>query len=258
MPPLRSQSPATADSIDDQQGFATSVSDSALAEALQVLRKRKWIALAVCALGLLYGLYQALTQPIQYTASGKIQVGSGATAAYRDAGSSGIGSTQNLNNEMLILQSDSLMLTVAREMDLANNVAFFGATAPLAHSNIEDPATQQLVVGRLLNSLSITLIPGTQIITITAVSPNPRLSADMVNHVMDAYIQRSYQVRFALQDRVSRWLSKQLGDLKAQVETSQEQLIDMQRKLGVLGLAFDPTRPPTQRARQRSTRFPLP
>ena len=62
---------------------------------------------------------------------------------------------------------------------------------------------------------------------------------------MDAYIQRSYQTRFASTDRVSRWLSNQLSDLKAQVETSQEQLIDMQRKLGVLGLSFDPTHVPT-------------
>ena len=147
---------------------------------------------------------------------------------------------------MLILQSESLMLTVGREMDLANNPAFFGITkGALPHRNIDDPGVRQSVVGTLLGSVKATNIPGTQILIITCVSANPKLSADIVNHVMDAYITRSYQSKYASTDRVSRWLSNQLSDLKAQVEASQEQLIDMQRKLGVLGLSFDPTHVPT-------------
>lgn len=198
---------------------------------------------ALVTLGVLYGFYQALTQPVLYTAIGRIQIGSGATAAYR-VGGSGLG--ENLNNEMLILQSESLMLTVGREMDLANNPAFFGLTkGVLPHRNIDDPGVRQMVVGMLLSTVHAINITGTQVVIITAVSANPKLSADIVNHVMDAYITRSYQSKYASTERVSKWLSGQLSDLKAQVESSQEQLIDMQRRLGVLGLSFDPTHVPT-------------
>ena len=53
-------------------------------------------------------------------------------------------------------------------------------------------------------------------------------------------MQRSYQVRFESSRRVSDFLSGTLEGLKQEVETSQEQLMDMQRRLGILG--FDPNR----------------
>jgi succinoglycan biosynthesis transport protein ExoP len=53
------------------------------------------------------------------------------------------------------------------------------------------------------------------------------------------YIQRSYETRFESTQRVSRWLSSQLDDLKQQVESSQNQMLDLQKRLGVLG--FDST-----------------
>lgn len=214
-----------------------------MSEAFAVLLKRRWVLLLLTALGIVYGIYAVLTQPLKYTASGRIQVGSGASNAYKELGASSLGQTQNLNNELLILHSQSLMLTVAREMDLANNPAFLGEPAPSTRANIDDPVVREKVVAKLLGTVDTTLITGTQVLAITATSSNPKLSADLVNHIMDAYIQRSFQVRFASTDRVSRWLSNQLDDLKTQVQTSQEQLIDMQRKLGVLGLSIDAAKP---------------
>lgn len=245
MAPLRSQFPAAPapDGTETQPGLTTASAESTLSEALLVLRKRKWVLVATVILGLLYGLYDALTQPVLYTAAGRLQIGSGATAAYRDPSFNGVGT--NLSNEMLILGSESLMLTVGREMDLANNPAFFGITkGVLPHQNIDEPGVRQAVVSKLLGSVRSTQIPGTSVLVLTCVAANPKLAADIVNHVMDAYITRSFQTRFASTDRVSKWLVRQIGDLKVQVETSQEQLIDMQRKLGVLGLSFDPTNPP--------------
>jgi capsular exopolysaccharide synthesis family protein len=53
-------------------------------------------------------------------------------------------------------------------------------------------------------------------------------------------MQHSYQTRFESSRRVSDFLSGTLEGLKQEVETSQEQLMDMQRRLGILG--FDPNR----------------
>jgi uncharacterized protein involved in exopolysaccharide biosynthesis len=49
------------------------------------------------------------------------------------------------------------------------------------------------------------------------------------------YIQRSYQTPVQSTRRVSGWLSLQLDELKKQVEDSQQQMMELQRKLGVLG-----------------------
>ena len=242
-PPSSLKDPASAAEVPESQaGFATTSTETTLSEALLVLRRRKWVLVATVVLGLLYGLYQSTTQPILYTASGRLQIGSGATAAYREPGST---FGENLNNELLVLQSESLMMTVGRELDLANNPAFFGIKGTLPHRSMDDPNVRQAVVGTLLGASKVSVIPGTQVVVISYVSGDANLSSEIVNGIMDAYIQRSFESRVASTNRVSKWLGNQLSDLKKQVESSQEQLIDMQRRLGVLGLSFDPTRPPS-------------
>jgi capsular exopolysaccharide synthesis family protein len=59
----------------------------------------------------------------------------------------------------------------------------------------------------------------------------------VVNTLINDYIERSFQTRYAATQRVSQWLSTQLDDLKQSVETSQEKLMELQKKLGVLGLS---------------------
>jgi polysaccharide biosynthesis transport protein len=141
--------------------------------------------------------------------------------------------------EMEIIKSDSLMLKVCRELDLANNADFLEEKGPIPHASLDDGETRQSTVHRIQSNLHLSLINKTDIIRLSYSSLNPKLSADIVNKVISDYVQRSYQTRFDSSQRVSVWLSGTLQDLKQQVETSQEQMMDMQRRLGILG--FDPT-----------------
>ena len=141
--------------------------------------------------------------------------------------------------EIEILKSDSLMLTVARAMDLSNNAAFLEEKGPdPSHHAWTMRPSGRSTVHRLQSNLHIALVPKTDIIRISYSSLNPKLSADIVNKVISSYIQRSYETRFASTQRVSDWLSGQLDDLKQKVENSQERMMDLQRRLGILG--FDP------------------
>ncbi len=222
-------------------GFSTTVTDTTLSEALIVLRKRRWVLIIAILLGLAYGVFKAESQPRLYDAYGRIQVRSGSSNEYRvgavegyagDAGS-------KMLTEIEILKSDSLMLRVCREMDLSNNADFLELKSPPPHSSLDDGETRQTTVHRLQSNLHVTLVPKTDIIRISYSSLSPKLSADIVNRVISDYIQRSYETRFESSRRVSEFLSGTLEDLKQQVETSQEQMMDLQRRLGVLG--FDPT-----------------
>jgi capsular exopolysaccharide synthesis family protein len=221
-------------------GFGTAATDTTLSETLITLRKRKRVLLAFVLAGLLYGIYAAETQPHIFEAFGRIQVRSGSSNEYRVSGVSGVptDSSQRLLTEVAILQSDSLMLTVAREMDLANNPDFLGGEAPKPRASLDDPAVRQATVHRLLANLTISQVQKTEIIRISYRSSSPKLAADIVNKVIAAYIQRSYETRFASSQRVSNWLSGQLDDLKQQVQASQERMLDVQKRLGILG--FDP------------------
>jgi len=236
--------PSTAVSDTTPPAFSTAVTDTTLSETLITLRKRKRILLVFVLLGLIYGIYRAEMQPRMYEAFGRIQVRSGSSNEYRmNALQSAMGgdTAQRMLTEVAILQSDSLMLTVARQMDLPNNPDFWGNDnkEQRGRVSLDDPYIRQKTIHQLQSTLTITQVPKTEIIRISYQSLSAKLSADIVNKVIAAYIQRSYEARFSSSQRVSNWLSGQLDDLKQQVQTSQEQMLDVQKRLGILG--FDPT-----------------
>ncbi|HMH15020.1 MAG TPA: polysaccharide biosynthesis tyrosine autokinase [Edaphobacter sp.] len=235
------QKPPTGSAEMAPAGFSTTVTDTTLSEALITLRKRRWVLITAAALGLLYGVYKAETQPRIYEAFGRIQVRSGSSNEYRVSAVPGYSNdtASKMLTEIAILQSDSLMLTVAREMDLQNNPAFLDVKGPVPHASLDDAVVRQSTIHRLQSNLNISLVQKTDIIRISYTSKNPKLAADIVNKVISAYIQRSYETRFASTQRVSQWLSSQLDDLKQQVQVSQERMMDLQRRLGILG--FDPS-----------------
>jgi capsular exopolysaccharide synthesis family protein len=223
-----------------QSKFSTTVTDTTLSEALIVLRKRRWVLILAVLLGLAYGVFKAESQPQMYESYGRIQVRAGSSNEYRVGAPEGYGgdASSKMMTEIEILKSDSLMLRVCREMDLSNNADFLGKRGPVPHTSLDDGETRQDTVHRLQSDLHVSWVPKTDIIRISFSSLNPKLSADIVNTVIQDYIQRSYATRFESSRRVSDFLSGTLEGLKQQVETSQEQLLDMQRRLGVLG--FDP------------------
>ncbi len=233
-------SPSGPDS--NQSGFNTAVTDTTLSEAIITLRKRRWVLIIAVLLGLAYGIFRAVSQPKLYEAYGRIQVRSGSSNEYRVSAVEGYNadSSSKMLTEVAILQSDSLMLTVARDLDLANSTQFLAIKGPIPHANLDDPEVRQKIIHRLQSNVHIQQVPKTDIIRISCDSLEGKLSADIVNTVVSEYIKRSYETRFASTQRVSQWLSSQLDDLKQQVETSQTQMMDLQKRLGILG--FDPNR----------------
>ena len=209
--------------------------DTTLSDTLLTLRKRKWLIGAVSALGFGYGYYKALTQPHLFEAYGDIEIRSGAASEYRVNAAPLAEDTYDIPTQTTILKSDSLLLTVARDLDLPNNPEFTGARGPTRHVSLDDPDVRQAMLGALQGAVVITPITKTDIVKISCRTLNAQLSADIVNKLVKEYIQRSFQSRFDATKSVSNWLTTQLGDLKQQVESSQTQMIDLGKRLGVLG-----------------------
>ena len=210
--------------------------DTTLSDSLLTLRKRKWLLIVAALLGFLYGYYKAATQPRVYEAYGDIEIRSGVQSEYRVNASPLAEDTYDIPTQTAILKSDSLLLTVARDLDLPNNPEFTGARGPAPHVSIDDPVVRQSMLGALQGAISIAPVTKTDIVRISCSTLNAQLSADIVNKLVREYIQRSFQSRYDATKNVSNWLTNQLGELKQQVQTSQAQLIDMGKRLGVMGL----------------------
>jgi len=221
--------------LTDLPGPGSEIGDTSLTEAVVTLRKRRWVLIVAVVLGAIYGSYKAFTQPKFYEAAGTIQVHNGASNEYRvDLYSEYGDADTRMNTEASILKSDALLATVASEMNLANNPAFSGVP-PGSHLSLDDSNVRARVVGALQGGLNVTLVPHTEMMRISYSSLSAKLSADIVNKVVDDYIQRSYQTPVESTMKVSHWLSGQLEELKTEVEQSQQQMMELQRKLGVLG-----------------------
>jgi polysaccharide biosynthesis transport protein len=238
MGPQKTQLPPAAGAFNPQRpGMVSDVGDTSLSEAVATLRKRLWILILAAVLGICYGSYTAMTQPRLYIATSTIQVHSGASNQFRldQAYDFGDDSQTRMNTEVLILKSDTLLTNVARDLDLANNPDFNGGTAPKTHLSLTDPAVHDSVVGALKGGLDVAVLPRTEMMTVSFSSLSPKLSADIVNKVVEDYIQRAYNAPYARTKAISDWLSQQLDELKLQVERYQQQMMDLQQKLGALG-----------------------
>lgn len=217
-------------------GATQTAADATLSEAWVTIRARKKLILAVAALGSIYGFYQGATQPRLFTASGTIEIRSGSSNEYRVGTSAGAANSPRLPTEIAILKSDSLLLEVARDRNLANDPAFLGPTG--RYRNIDDPAVRMAVVSALKRDISVGDIPKTDIVSISCTTSKAQLSADIVNQLVQDYITHSFQSRADATNRVQDFFSRTLDGLKKEVESSQEQMLDLQKQLGVLG--FDP------------------
>lgn len=216
--------------------------DATLAETLITLRKRKLVLILCLLAGLSFGFYKAVTQIRLFESSGRIQVRTGSssqfsldTAAGGAAGGADFDPERKMQTEISIIGSNTLLESVARDLNLANNADFLGVKGTLPHRSMDDPRVRQQTISLLHQGLQVAMISKTDIIQISFKSLDPKLSADIVNQIIADYQHRSYEVRYTSTQNVSKWLSGRLDELKQKVELSQNQMLDLQKKLGALG-----------------------
>ncbi len=231
-------SPLPAD-VNPAAGDGTTPADATLSEALLTIRKRKYIIAVIALVGVIYGFYKGTIQPRLYQSTGTIEIRSGSSSQFRVNSTPGYGTaSSSLQTQVVIIKSDTVLLTVARDLDLPNNAAFTGYNGPNRHLSLDDLNVRQGTLNAMKGAISVNVVNKTDLVQISCSTLDPKLSADIVNRLISEYINRSLQSSYEATKRVSDFLSLQLRDLKQQVETQQEQLIDLQKRIGVLG--FDP------------------
>ena len=215
-------------------------SDISVVSIWRTLLRRRSIVLAILLLSVIAGIVLAL-QPRKYVASGSLQVRTGSADRYKVQVSqlTGAGdSDDRIESEIAILQSKALFTKVAEDLHLASNPAIAGKNA-VPNASMQDPHVQARVITAMRRMIMVQRTPKTQIISIDCSSTSPLLSSQIVNTLMNEYIERIFTTRFGSTQRAAKFLAAQLEDLKNQVLNDQQQLVDLQGKLGVIG--FDDT-----------------
>ena len=223
-----------------------SSNESVAAEYLRVLIKRKWVVIGCFAtIFSVVAIASLKTTPV-YEASGTIAINKPDTTLNFQ------GSTtfnldyydpSELDTEVKILQSDLLALQVIRELNLDRRPEMAIQTPAVPSTSMDlspdplqsDPARASSMIGSFKGSLKVMLSPNTRIIEVHYRSPDPQVAANIVNTLMQTYVENNFKARFESTMQASDWLSKQLVDLQMKVETSQEKLVRYQKEHEILG-----------------------
>lgn len=213
-----------------------------LPEIFQVLRRRVWVIAACAFMGLLLALSYVLLRAPRYEAAAQIEVIPANTnrlglAELEATALNQNESTMRLQAAVKVLQSNSLALEVMDYLGLAQNAGFAGHwRQPSGNDSTEwPPDARDHLQQRFQKSLSVELVPKTDIVVITFRAKDPQLAAAAVNVIVAQFRERSLRSSYESASQVSDWLSKQLEDLKKKARSSQEQLATLERTSGLLG-----------------------
>ena len=80
------------------------------------------------------------------------------------------------------------------------------------------------------------MVAGTRLINISYTNPDPKLAAEVVNHLILALEDFSFQTRYIATSQASEWLGGQLSDLRKESEDLQAKVAQLQKDSGVFTL----------------------
>jgi polysaccharide biosynthesis transport protein len=220
--------------------------ESTAGEYARILIKRKWVVIVTfVTIFSVVAIASLKTTPV-YDASGTVAINKpDSTLNFQNSGTLSLDyyDPTELDTEVKILQSDLLALQVIRELNLDRTSEISGQAPPPPSSSLDlapdplqsDPAKASSMIAEFKSNLKVSLSPNTRIIEVHYRSPDPQMAANVVNTLMQTYVENNFKARFESTMQASDWLSKQLVDLQMKVETSQEKLVRYQREHEILG-----------------------
>src|SRR5215472_10325093 len=216
--------------------------ESAVGEYLRILTKRKWIILSCVAVIFSVVAIASLKMTPIYEAGGSIAINKpDSTLNFQNSTTFSLDyyDPTELDTEVKILQSDLLALQVIKELNLDHprEAGDQSSSLELTPDPLQvDSAHISSLVGGFKGGLRVALSPNTRIIEVHYRSPDPQLAANIVNTLMQTYVENNFKSRFESTMQASDWLSKQLVDLEMKVQTSQEKLVRYQKEHEILSI----------------------
>lgn len=216
-------------------------------EMLQaILRRRKWIYLWTAVMLTAAALVCVFMKP-QYKAESKVEILKQDTSglslnngASNDASSDPLDFNMTLQTQLAVLKSDSLAWQVMKELQLIDAK---DAPPPDVSNNPGQPNGGTIApdkesaraLKQFKSNLKLNPISGTRLISVSYMYPDPKMAAKIVNQLVSDLIEYNFQVRYNATTKATDWLGRQLVDLKAQLEASQQRAAELQKQSGIFG-----------------------
>jgi capsular exopolysaccharide synthesis family protein len=208
------------------KGFAspTDRKEIDLLEYARVVVKRKWVLLTFAAVLVALAAVLSFTRKPLYRATATLLIDEPGASLYniQDVLSSGAVYRGDLlgtyfNTQLRLITSRSLAERVAKRLNVAARPEFRSAVRPSGRADA-DPAFA------ILKGLSIAPIPETRLVYVSYVFPQAPLAADVVNTLVEEFVDFSIETRYEATKQTSEFLTEQVALLRDDLKRKEEDL----------------------------------
>lgn len=206
--------------------------ESPLTQYLQVLVRQRWIVLAIIGAGVLAAVFINATTVKLYRSTGSIEV---AREAARIVNTDDAQPRQSVAGQEFyqtqygLLRSRALAEQTAASLRLADNPTFlYGYTGkkPPANALAGDRQRRELTAARLLmGHLTVEPVRGSSLVQLSFDSPDPALSAAVVNAIAKNFIASNLNRRFQATAYARQFLQQQIETTRQKLEASERALV---------------------------------
>ena len=232
--------PQAGQSVRNQATVAPTEERLSLMDVWRTVMKQRWIILTMTVICFAVAtFYSFRTKPV-YESFSRIEINTNTMpkfgALLEQGGGGSDDNSSDLGTEILILQSDTVILQTAQSLNLLERlragkggVAKAGASAPMT------PQERLALVGWIKGGLSVRTVGQTSMVDIRYRNQDPALATDVVNKLVETYIDQDLRSKYERTMHVSSWLGKQMQDLKQEAADAQRRLADYQREHNIVG-----------------------
>jgi capsular exopolysaccharide synthesis family protein len=213
-----------------------------LVDLWQMLVRRRAVILGFAAAIIgLAAVYAFLKMPV-YEGVARLQIDPNRSASLglddSEKALSQVDVDGRVKTEVAIIQSNTVAMQVMESLGMYTNPHFAGKDA--VKDSVQDlsqlnPSQRQRLLERFNGSLTVKVLPSTQVVEIRFRSSDPVLATAAANSIIDEYMRRNFHVRVDGTMQVSQWLSRQMDEIRASTTAAQQKLADFQRKNNLLG-----------------------
>ena len=202
-----------------------------LSQYLWIVKRHRWKLVAFVVFSVIATVIVSKRLTPLYESTAVIDIDRQTPAAVLGAESTTAVNSADVENYLTtqeqIVQSDAVLRPVVEKYHLLTPAMRKLANDKLLSSRLKDAPIE-------LHGLKITRPLHTFLLLITYRSPDPQLSADVVNEIAHSYIRHTYDIRYQAASQMTGYMEKQLEELKAKMERSAGALANLEKDLDVI------------------------
>jgi len=89
-------------------------------------------------------------------------------------------------------------------------------------------------VNKFMSALDVTVVKNSNLVNVSYESDNPVLAANVANAAVQAYVERSIEMKAASAKQAVNWLNSELGEIKGRMTETSDQLQDFKKNKGLI------------------------